>query len=103
MSERLFAEQKFPLGRVVITATAQRVLSAESAKQMLQRHASGDWGVMCDEDKAQNDEGLKLKNRLHSAYPIDESKPSAGHGDNTIWIITEWDRSVTTILLPEDY
>ena len=41
--------------------------------------------------------------RFLSAYPIDESQPCEGFGDNTLWIITEWDRSVTTALLPSEY
>lgn len=103
MSDRLFPEQKFPLGRTVITVGAQEAISQEKALVMLKRHASGDWGAMCDEDKAQNDAGLNSQNRLHSAYPIDDAKPCAGHGPNTIWVITEWDRSVTTLLLPDEY
>jgi hypothetical protein len=46
---------------------------------------------------------LKTGNRILSAYPIDETQPCKGHGDNTLWIITEADRSVTTFLLPGEY
>jgi hypothetical protein len=63
----------------------------------------GDWGCVCDADKRTNDLALKHGDRILSAYPIDPSQPSQGYGDNTLWIITEWDRSVTTALLPEEY
>ena len=60
----------------------------------LRRHVSGDWGELCPEDANQNEFGLKDGGRLYSVY---------GKGENRFWIITEWDRSVTTVLLPEDY
>lgn len=60
----------------------------------LQRHAQGDWGDVCDEDKASNDFALEHGERILSSYTVSDKK---------IWIITEWDRSVTTILFPEDY
>lgn len=98
----------FPLGRVCITPGADVALEGDAAKNLrvldlLDRHMRGDWGCVCDEDKALNDEAVTLGNRILSAYPIDETKPSQGFGDNTLWIITEHDRSVTTLLLPEDY
>jgi len=46
---------------------------------------------------------LKAGNRILSAYAIDDTKSCEGHGDNTLWIITETDRSVTTFLLPGEY
>ena len=55
------------------------------------------------QDAATNDEAVTEGNRILSAYPIDPSKPSTGYGDNTVWIITEADRSVTTFLLPSEY
>jgi hypothetical protein len=69
----------------------------EASYQMLeclQRHRRGDWGSVCDEDKQTNDQALKAGERLLSAYTITGKK---------IWIITEWDRSVTTVLFPEEY
>jgi hypothetical protein len=63
--------------------------------ECLQRHARGDWGDVCDEDKQANDRALKNGDeRILSAYSITGKK---------IWIITEWDRSVTTVLFPEEY
>jgi hypothetical protein len=67
------------------------------------RHARGDWGAVCAADKAANDQALVDGTRLLSAYPIDPVKPCSGHGDNCLWIITEADRSVTTLLLPSEY
>ena len=98
--ERLM--MKFPLGRVVATPGA-----LEKAEQRfsacLSRHVQGDWGVVHDEDKASNDRALQQGGRLLSAYPIDLTKPCDGSGENTLWILTEADRSVTTLLLPSEY
>lgn len=63
----------------------------------LNRHINGDWGNMCDEDKAANEEALVDGLRLMSVYK------RMDHSDDTIWIITEADRSSTTILLPDEY
>ena len=63
----------------------------------LNRHINGDWGNMCDEDKAANEEALVDGLRLMSVYK------RMDHPDDTIWIITEADRSTTTILLPSEY
>ena len=85
----------FPLGRLVATPGALAAIPADEIQLTLGRHASGDWGDLDKEDKAANDRALVEGTRLLSAY---ESK------DKTrFWIITEWDRSITTILLPEEY
>lgn len=84
----------FPFGETVITANASLRLSTEEVLAGLRRHASGDWGDLCPEDMQTNDEALLTGGRLLSAY---------GTGRHRFWIITEWDRSVTTVLLPEDY
>ena len=86
---------KFPLGRVVITAHADRELNPAEVHWALQRHASGDWGDVCREDRLSNERALTEEERLFSVYHAENSRK--------FWIITEWDRSVTTILLPEDY
>jgi len=86
---------RFPLGQTVITSHADRVLVAEDWRLCLQRHVSGDWGDVCDEDQEENELSLKESFRLLSAY-----KDRLG---TKFWIITEADRSITTILLPEDY
>jgi hypothetical protein len=85
---------RFPLGQLVITTNASRRLAFVEVLTALRRHASGDWGDLCPEDTLANNSALKQGGRLFSAY---------GQGENRFWIITEADRSVTTILLPNDY
>jgi len=86
---------KFPLGQTVITSNAQRILHPEDVILSMARHHAGDWGDVNDEDKQLNEQGLKDGDRLLSAY-TDRNK-------RKFWIITEADRSATTVLLPEDY
>lgn len=86
---------KFNLGRVVATAAAVEVLSEADIFRALDRHICGDWGEVCDEDRASNEEALVHQLRLLSVY-------RAANGTK-FWIITEHDRSVTTVLLPSDY
>lgn len=88
---------KFQLGQTVITPGALNALlsAGESPSKFLARHASGDWGDVCVEDKAFNDEALILGTRLMSAYTTADT--------TEIWVITEADRSVTTLLLPDEY
>jgi hypothetical protein len=88
------SEIRFPLGAVVVTANASLRLSTEEVLSSLRRHASGDWGDLCPEDTLANHDALHQGGRLLSAY---------GQGDHRFWIITESDRSVTTVLLPDDY
>lgn len=95
--------QLFPTGQIVGTTDAMGKTTAVYRMQCLQRHLTGDWGCCCDEDKATNDEAITLGNRILSAYPLDPAKPCKGWGDNTLWIITEADRSATTFLLPSEY
>ena len=73
---------------------------AKFAQQSLNRHVKGDWGEVDDEDKQSNDQALKQGTRLLSAYNDDRFPRN---GVATIWIITEADRSVTTILFPDEY
>lgn len=90
----IIANAKFPLGQTVITATASAVLTAEGIETALRRHASGDWGDICPEDAGLNEAALEHGSRLLSVY---------GDAGERFWVITEADRSVTTVLLPEDY
>jgi hypothetical protein len=85
-----------PLGRVVATPGALKLLmeAKEHPFDYLTRHASGDWGDLCAFDLRQNEIALREGLRILSSYDV-----LAG----TVWIITEADRSVTTILLPEEY
>jgi hypothetical protein len=94
---------KFPLGSVVITTNAMALIEENySAPQvqlttLLKRHAECDWGNVPPEDAEQNNSALikGQEQRILSSYEVTK--------DQNIWIITEWDRSVTTILLPDDY
>ena len=88
---------QFPAGRIVATPGALALLeeAQKSPPEFLSRHLRGDWGDLCQEDKAENELSLKHGFRLLSSYPVTESE--------TLWIITEADRSVTTLLLPSEY
>jgi hypothetical protein len=96
-------EPRFDLGQIVSTPGALAACSNVYMQQCLARHLSGDWGCCCEEDKATNDEAVSARLRIISSYPIDPAKPCKGWGENTLWIITEADRSATTFLLPEEY
>jgi len=87
----------FPLGQTCATPAAlDRLASAgETADPYLRRHVSKDWGDLDDEDKSSNDEALLEGGRLFSAYILSNGEK--------IWIITEADRSSTTVLCPECY
>ncbi|MDP4280441.1 MAG: hypothetical protein QQM50_07865 [Dehalococcoides mccartyi] len=69
-------------------------------QKSLNRHVKGDWGDVDEDDKQSNDQALKQGTRLLSAYNDDRFPQN---GVATIWIITEADRSVTTILFPDEY
>ena len=89
---------KFRLGHIVATPGALRTLEERgvSAWSLLRRHQSGDWGVVCLSDRHANEDALRLGERLFSAYVV-------GGDADKLWIITEADRSVTTILKPNEY
>jgi hypothetical protein len=84
------------LGRVVATPGALKLLSemGEDPFDYLARHATGDWGELCAFDCRQNELALREGYRIFSSYETTAGK---------VWIITEADRSITTILLPEEY
>lgn len=86
-----------PPGQVVATPGALRALQAtgQDPFQFLQCHASGDWGELCQEDKQENEFSLKHGFRILSAYRLSDG--------TKVWIITEADRSATTLLLPSEY
>jgi hypothetical protein len=87
----------FDLGQTVATAGAIEALhqAGISAASLLYRHQCGDWGDLGDEDLAENKLALNQGLRIFSSYQITEA--------TRIWVITEADRSVTTVLLPEEY
>jgi hypothetical protein len=95
--------KRFELGQIVSTPGALQACDRQHMRTCLERHMVGDWGCVDDEDKTTNNEAVKSGYRVVSAYPIDPAKPSQGFGENTLWIITEADRSVTTFLLPDEY
>ena len=96
-------QPRFELGAVVSTPGVLEACSPDLMCRSLARHLTGDWGCVCAEDREANNEALSEGLRILSAYPIDPAKPCEGFGTNTLWIITEADRSVTTFLLPEEY
>jgi hypothetical protein len=90
-------ERTFPLGRLVATPGAVEALreNGQEPTEFLRRHWRGDWGDLDQEDIAENEFSLAKGFRLLSRYTLNDS--------TVIWIITEADRSATTILLPEEY
>lgn len=97
------SKQLFPLGDIVATPGAIQATTLQNRITLIARHHAGDWGAVCADDKATNDEAVRIGERILSAYPIDPTKPCKGHGENCIWVITEVDRSSTTFLLPSEY
>jgi hypothetical protein len=99
MSEKphiiLFSESRFPLGRLSLTAEAKQALSSDDIERALNAHASGKWGELDREDIDANERALREGGRLVSVYQSEV-------GDR-FYIITEADRSHTTILLPSEY
>lgn len=87
----------FSLGKLVATPGALAAFSnnAQSPLPFLKRHQSGDWGDVPEEDRRENDLSVRDGFRILSAYRL--------HDGTKFWVITEADRSVTTILLPEEY
>ena len=86
---------KFRTGQIVSTPNALDHLTQDDILSGLSRHITGDWGDLDADDRKENNQALERGTRLLSAY-------QAGNGVK-FWIITEADRSVTTVLLPEDY
>ena len=84
-----------PLGRTVATPAALGTVSPPDIVAALRRHAAGDWGEIDAHDRAANDDALKSNERILSVY-----QTATG---TTFWVLTESDRSVTTVLLPDDY
>ena len=89
--------RRFPLGRIVATPGALKAMEAAGVNplNLIDRHWSGDWGDLSEEDKQENEFSVDKELRILSAYVI---APNV-----KVWIITEADRSATTILLPEEY
>jgi hypothetical protein len=89
------AAPKFSLGQILATPNALNHIPDDEILTALSRHVRGDWGTLDAEDMQSNERALKGEGRLFSVYLSAQNIK--------FWIITECDRSVTTILLPEDY
>ena len=87
----------FALGRLVATPGALAVLevNGKGCTEYLERHIHGDWGDLCEDDQQANTEAVADDLRVLSAYRLPTGQK--------LWVITEWDRSATTVLLPEEY
>lgn len=88
-------ESLFGLGKLLATPGALSALSSTEIQRALARHLSGDWGQVGRDDWQENDRSLEESRRLFSVY--------AAQSGQVFWVITEADRSATTILLPEEY
>jgi hypothetical protein len=88
---------KFPLGQIVATPGALDLLreSGENPAQFLNRHAQGDYGEICEEDRMLNDQAIVDGSRILSAYRTSKNE--------RLWVITEADRSSTCLLRPDEY
>ena len=91
----IIAQGKFWAGRIVFTSGVQSELSKDETMECLARHLAGDWGDLDEFDWKENEAALEFGFRLFSSYTTPRG--------TKFWIITEHDRSVTTILLPEEY
>ena len=80
----------FPLGQIFLTIRAREVLQEanQSANEFLSRHVSGDWGIVCEDDRKENELSVKEGFRILSAYKTEKGEK--------LYVITEWDRSLTT-------
>jgi hypothetical protein len=85
----------FSLGRTLATPGALQALTESGPAEFLNRHVVGDWGDLGEEDRKLNDEAVVAGERILSAYRTNQGVK--------LWVITECDRSATTILLPEEY
>jgi hypothetical protein len=95
--KRISHEPLFPAGQIVATPGALTALekSGQTPLEFLARHVRGEWGELDEEDRRENQLSLKRGFRLLSSY-----RTNAG---DKVWVITEADRSVTTLLLPDEY
>ncbi|MDE1554309.1 MULTISPECIES: hypothetical protein [Comamonas] len=92
------SQARFSPGQVVMTAGVDELVRQGrlNPTPYLRRHLHGDWGDLSDDDRRLNDAALQSgEDRLFSSYQVTR--------DLKLWIITEWDRSVTTLLLPSEY
>ena len=98
----------FPLGRIAATLGAMEVLDETGTDPLalLSRHVAGDWGEVCPEDAAENERSVRHGLRILSVHGLDRKPTDASERPRPrtrLYLITEADRSATTILLPADY
>jgi hypothetical protein len=95
---KITTKTSVPLGAILVTAGAVDLLdrAGVNISALLRRHQNGDWGEIDSDDWAANNVALTSGGRVLSRYGI-------GQAGERLWIITEWDRSATTVLLPEEY
>lgn len=91
---------KFELGQLLATARVSDRMESDGAfcafvYRSIEQYISGDWGCLCEDDKQLNDDSLKDEGRIMAAYIFPETQEE-------IWVITEWDRSHTTVLFPDE-
>ncbi len=88
---------RLPLGRLVTTPGAYEALAAANVSivDLLNRHACGDWGDLCADDRVLNNLAAMTGQRVLSSYRLP--------GNLIVHVLTAWDRSVTTVLLPDEY
>ena len=94
----LASQARFSPGQLVMTIGVDDLVRQGRLNHapFLRRHLHGDWGDLSDDDRQLNDAALKSgEDRLFSSYQVTPNLK--------LWIITEWDRSVTTLLLPSEY
>lgn len=94
-------KMKFELGRVVCTHDIWDWMNSNAdyhafVEESFAKYINADWGETCKEDADSNDDAVESGERILAVYIYEPT-------NTTIWIITEWDRSVTTILFPSEY
>ncbi|MBS6639799.1 MAG: hypothetical protein KH295_01955 [Clostridiaceae bacterium] len=94
VNEHTIHEVPFPAGQIVVTRRIADELNSLAIGHLLSRHLHCDWGDLCEEDWKLNDVAVRHGERLLSSYK------AAGQ---TVFIITEWDRSATTVLFADEY
>lgn len=95
--DKSMSAARFPLGRCLMTPGAATAFTEanENLFDYLRRHVTGDWGDLDEDDREMNERALQEGLRLMSAYHLSTGVK--------IWVITEWDRSCTTLLIPSEY
>lgn len=89
------AQNKFGLGRIFVTPGVKQSLQSSEVRNAVIRHSHGDWGDLCLEDAQANERAMLGGERVFSVYH--------SSGGQKFWVITEADRTTTTVLLPEEY